>query len=165
MTLGVQVAGKALIKVGTGSAGALEDLGYTRNGADVTKEAYWGEIHGDEHGGDEGPPIDIQFFGEIARIRLELTKYDPATLAKVESRIASGTAGTIAAGDIGALMIGGSKAMRLLIAAASGPVNFPIAIPRGAIELNKGTKFTTAVLEFEAHRHPTTGLLYDSTIT
>ena len=144
----VNVAGKALIKVGTGAGGALEDLGYTRNGADITKEAFWGEVHGDENGGDEGPPIGVQYFGEIARVRLELTKYDPAIFAKVEARLQGAQAGTVAADAPGTLVIGGDKYIRLCIAATNAPINFPIAIPRGAIEVNKGTKFSTAVLAF-----------------
>ena len=59
----IQVAGLAPIKVDG------ELLGYTRNGADTTKEAYWLDVPGDENGGDDGPPIDVQYLGEIARVR------------------------------------------------------------------------------------------------
>ena len=64
----VHVAGLALIKISFGGSGYLE-LGYTRNGADITHEGFFLDVPGDENGGDEGPPIEIQFLGEIARVR------------------------------------------------------------------------------------------------
>lgn len=164
MPIQVNVAGLTLIKVGTGGGGTLEDLGYTRNGAETTKEAFWLDVPGDENGGDEGPPVEIQFLGEIARVRLELTKYDPLILEKVAARVAGITAGTVSASDVGVLMFNASKSIRLALANSNMPRNFPRAIPRGAIELNRGTKFSTALLEFECHKNGS-GVLYNTSLT
>lgn len=161
MAVAIQVTGPALIKVGTGAASALENLGYTRNGAEIVAEGYWINVPGDENGGDDGPPIDVQFVGETARIRLELTKWDVTVAAEVESRFKDGTGGT--PGTAGTLMFSGSKAMRLVIVPTTGGRNFPRAFPRFAIELNKGTRFSTFVVEFEAHKDAA-GVLWNTTV-
>ena len=48
---------------------ALETLGYTQNGVQIEEELYTGDVKGDENGGEEGPPIDVQYFGEVHRVR------------------------------------------------------------------------------------------------
>jgi len=161
MAAAVQVTGPAEIQVGTGAAGALEKFGYTRNGAEIVSEGYWINVPGDENGGDEGPPIDVQFIGETARIRVELTKWDTTAAAEVESRFVGGTGGV--PGAAGTLMFSGSKAMRLLVKPTTGARNFPRAFPRFAIEVNKGTRFSTLVVEFEAHKDAT-GVLWNTSI-
>lgn len=161
MTAAIQVAGAARIFVDI--AGTMTELGYTRNGAEVTKEAQWLDVPGDVNGGDEGPPIDIQFLGETARVRLELTKWNPdaAAILMKRSKDAAVTAGTPM--DAGTLMFA-SNAMRLCILAENNPRNFPRAIPRQPVEINRGTKFSTLVCEFECYANDA-GLLYDATIT
>jgi len=160
----VQIAKKALIRVGTGGGDALETLGYTRNGADVTKEAFFLDVPGDEYGGDDGPPIEMQFLGEIARVRLEFTKWDKVIAAKLTARLKGKTAGTIDTDDIGALVFTNEYYMRLLILAVDNPRNFPWAVMRMPIEINRGTKFSTLVIEAECHRNQDDGILYDNVI-
>lgn len=161
MAVAIHVAGLATIKVDTGDANALETLGYTRDGTEITEEARFIDVPGDENGGDEGPPVDVQYLGETARIRLELTKYDSAVAAKVFPRLYGGTDGQ--PGTAGTLMFGDSKTYRLLIHTIAEPYNYPRAFPRGAVELNKGTRFSTLVLEFEAHKDGN-GVLRNATV-
>jgi len=158
MAIAVNVAGAAQIQVNTGGSFALETLGYTRNGADVTKEAFFLDVPGDANGGDDGPPIDIVYLGEIARIRLELTKWDNAIANKLRPRLYGGTLGQT--GTPGTLMVGGSKTHRVLINTTNDDRNFPVCVLRMPIEINRGTKFSTLVLEFEAHS--VSGLLYNA---
>ena len=162
MAESVQVAGPCLVKVGTGSAGSLETLGYTRQGADVRDQAFFVDVPGDQNGGDQGPPIDIQYMGEIARIRLELTKWDDAIAAKIRTRLLAGTEGS--PGTAGTLMFGDSKTVRVLLSTTMGPMNFPRAFLRDPWEVNKGTKYSTLVVEFEAHKD-STGVLYNAVTT
>ena len=159
MAAAVQIAGACEIKVAT-NGGSLQSLGYTRNFADVTKEAFWVDVPGDENGGDEGPPIEIIYLGEIARVRLELTKWDATVAAIVKARLSGGTAGT--PGSTGTAMFAGSKDLRLLLNAANDPRNFPRAIPRGSIEIGRGSKYSTLVCEFECHKDGS-GVLYNTT--
>jgi len=155
-----QVAGVCNVQVGTGQGGALEPLGYTRNGAEITLEPFMLDVPGDQNGGDDGPPVDIQELGEIGRVRLELTKWNADVAAKVQARLKDGVAGTKA--TPGTLIFADEKYFRLLLGTPTLPLNFPIGIPRNAIEVNKGTKFSTLVMEFECHAALDTGLLYDN---
>jgi hypothetical protein len=159
----VNVAGLALIRLGVGVS-ALQDLGYTVNGATIVTEGHAVNIPGDENGGDDGPPIEIQMLGETARVRLELTKWDPAVQLVLETRLGGGTAGTPAAA--GTLVFANSNFFRLVVNSPVTPRNFPCAtLVRTPIEINKGTKYSRLVCEFECYKHPTSGVLWNATIS
>jgi len=158
----VNVSGATLIYVDTGSANALEGLGYSVNGVEVELRGYFGDVPGDEHGGDQGPPIDVQYFGEIAIVRFEMSKYDSAIAAKCEPRLLGGTAGQ--PGASGTLMFGDEKVYRLLLYNTGGPLNFPRAFPRGSIEVNKGTVFSRYRMEWECHKDAS-GVLFNASTT
>lgn len=166
MAIQVNVAGKTQIQVDTGDAHAMERLGWTRGGVETVKEAFWIDVPGDEHGGDEGPPVDVQYIGEIARVRMELTKYDPDVLAKIMRRLwdESATAGTPK--TPGTLVFGNTRAFRLLLYSITSGMrrNFPRAFPRMPVELNRGTKFSTLVMEWECHKNGS-GVLYNTSVS
>lgn len=162
MTATPHAAGAALVSVGTGSAGALETLGYTRQGVDVRSQAFFVDVPGDENGGDQGPPIEIQYMGEIARIRLELTKWDDAIAAKIRTRLLGGAEGT--PGTPGTFMFGDSKTVRVTISSINNDMNFPRCFIRDAWEINVGTRYSTLVVELEAHKDAT-GVLYNALVT
>lgn len=162
MALEIKVDGPALIKVGTGASGALEQLGYTENGTDVEFRGYHGDVPGDEHGGDQGPPIDVQYFGEIVIVRLTFTKFDVAIANKVSARVRGATFGTPA--TPGTLMFDSDNCFRLLIQPTRDPLNFLRAFSRGSITTNKGTKFSRYTMEFECHKDGT-GKLFDGVTT
>lgn len=155
----VNVYGPALIRVGTGAAGALETLGYSVNGVEFEENAFTSNVPGDQNGGDEGPPIDVQYFGQIDIVRLDLSKYDTAILAKLDCRLLGGTSGSV--GAPGTLIFGGSKYYRLLISPTTGPRNYLGATPRTAIVHNRGTKFSRLRIEFECHA--VSGVLWNTT--
>lgn len=167
----VQVFGPALVSVAQTVAGTYYPLGYTRNGVDQTEEAFWLDVPGDQYGGDDGPPIDIQHLGSITRVRCELTKWNVDNIDMVRGRVNAPLVmgeGFISCPYIGSLMIGGGfyYALRIFpgcIPPTGSPYyayDFPIAIPRPPIEVNHATKFATVVVEFECHRHPTSGYTY-----
>lgn len=161
MAVTVNVDGLAAVRVDTGDTNALEDLGYTRDGAEIRFEGHFVDVPGDEKGGENGPPIDVQYMGERAVIRLELTKYDPAVAEKVMARLYGETPGT--PGAAGTLMFSGDKCFRVLINTPARPLNFLRCFAREAIEVNKGTRFSRFIVVFEAHAADS-GVLYDSTI-
>ena len=142
-----------------------EKLGYTRNGVDFTDEGFFIDVPGDEYGGDEGPPIDVQYLGGIARFRIELTKYDLATASKLIGRIPDASVGTIKAGfnSPGTLLFQDSNTYVVHIESVETgfKMRFPRAIIRNPIELNRGTKFTTLVMEIEGHADDN-GVIYDA---
>lgn len=153
----VHVAGPVLTKVGFPTS--LEELGYTRGGVDVRKEGYFLDVPGDENGGEEGPPIEVQFFGATARIRLELTKYDGTVADKVSARVNGATDGTPA--TPGTLMFAGNKHQRVCLHGTNRVLNFPRCLCREPVELNAGTKFSTLIFEFTAYKDAS-GVLHDN---
>lgn len=160
----VHTTGPARIRVDTGAANVLEELGYTINGAEIREEIFMENVPGDESGGESGPPIDVQYFGEIHHVRVELSKWDDAIAAKVLAKLYGGTAGII--GVVGTLMAGGSKTFRLLIHTTTEPRNYLRAFLRGQVELNKGTKFSRLVLDFECHSNAVSlGTVYNTVTT
>lgn len=160
MAVQIVVAGALPVSVGTGSAAALESLGYSTNGIEITEEVYSIPVPGDEHGGDEGAPIDFQKLGEKHTIRMELSKYDPAVAAKLQPKLLGGTAGQV--GAYGLLLFAGSYSFRVLLNNGTFTRNYPRCILIGQpIELNAGTKFTRLRVEFEAHDNGS-GVIWNS---
>ncbi len=160
MALAVQAAGVVTVKFkNTADAAAINTLGQVRNLAEVTKEAFFLDVPGDANGGDDGPPIEVQYLGEIARVRLELTKWDDTEADKIRARLSAGTAGT--PGVAGTLMFGSDKHFRLLLDCTNDPRNFMRAFPRMPIEIGRGTKFSTLIMEWECHKDGN-GILYNA---
>ena len=159
MAIAVIVDGLVTVKI-TPYGGAQASLGYTRNGVDITFEGFFLDVMGDENGGDDGPPIDSQYLGEIARIRCELTKWDAAEALNVMERHADSAAGSPLITPGNALINQDGGYLALELTSANRTYTFPKVFPRNAIELNKGTKFSTFTCEFEAHRFGATGSLY-----
>lgn len=150
MAMQIYVDGPAKITIGG------VDLGYSMDGVQIIEQAFTEDIPGDENGGISGPPIDVQYFGEIHIVRFEMTKWDDAVLAPVRSRLLAGTAGSI--GTVGTLYAADSKMFSLGIASTNRSRTYSGAIPREANSHNKGTKFSRQELVF--HCYAVAGTLY-----
>lgn len=164
MTATPQNHGKATIRVSTGSSGALETVGYTRNGADLTTEGFWIDVPGDENAGDSGPPIEIQYVSEMARVRIELTKFDQAVIDKIMRKLNTNakTAGTLAVA--GTFVFMNNHHFRLVIDTPTEPRNFYISVPRAPTQRNMGVRFAMKVLEFDCYAN-SNGVLWDKTVS
>lgn len=162
MAVQIEVKGPALIKIASPAGGSLEILGYTNNGVEITEEIYTGRVDGDQNGGEEGPPLDLQYFGEVHIVQMTLTKFDKAVLNKIRASYAGATAGT--PGTPGTLMFQDEKAFRLLIASTNDPRNYTNVVFHRPKTLNVGTKHQRAIVVAECHKHPTTGVLYNATL-
>lgn len=163
----VHVAGPAAISIDSGVGNSLELLGLTINGAEIREEIFMENVPGDENGGDAGPPIDVQYFGEVHSVRLELSSWDSVVIAKLLPVLYGGVAGVL--GTAGTLMGQGAKTFRLLINSSNEPRNYPRAFLRNQKETNKGTKFSRYVLEFQCHAVGTVysggGTIYNAVTT
>lgn len=148
------------IKLASPADGTLEALGYARNSVDPSGDTYMTDVPGDQNGGDEGPPIEIQHMGDIWRVRIELTKFDTAVATKLKARLPGATEGVPA--TPGTLLFADNKVFRLLLHSTSRPMNFKRAVLRSAVEFNKGTKWQTFSCEFECHKDAD-GVMYDAT--
>jgi len=163
----------ALVVVKTGlvtlkaefSAGTIVDVGQAENMTEVREIPFWHNVPGDAHGGPEGPPIEIQFLGAIAKIRITMSKWDTTHVATIR-KFAVATQGTILAAEVGTLMLA-NKTFRIILSAVSLPLplNFPCVFPRDPVEYAVGTKYSAMMIEFEAHKHPTTEVLYNAVTT
>jgi hypothetical protein len=82
---------------------------------------------------------------------MEMTKWDMDVLALVRSRIRGVAAGTL--NTAGRLMFAGSECFGLLINCPDNGfrIGWDLAIPRMPIEENRGTKFSTLIMEWECH--------------
>ena len=162
MATAISVDGPCNVKVDTGSSNALEQLGYTADGVDVSAEPFNLDVPGDENGGSDGIPIDIQHFGQVHRIRMELTKFDEAVAAKVHNlwnTLGGGTAGT-AEHTAGALYSGSSKGYRVLLEPTNRPRNYLFCVPQ-SFDRVKGSKYTRLIIEWIAY--PVSGVLHNTT--
>lgn len=163
MAIAIQVPKLALVRVDVG--GGLTDLGYTRAGSEIEIARMSIPVPSDTHGGDEGDEVDAQALPPIYTIRLSLTSFDKATWEILETSVRSGTAGTFAAADIGALYVAGSKSVRVLISTgdSSWVRNFPLTRPTEASAYNLGTKFCEASITFKAFRNTSSGVIWNTT--
>lgn len=162
MAVSVVVDGPVAISVDTGTSNALESLGYTENGVEITEQIYTSEVKGDENGGDQGPPIDIQYFGEVHIIRMLLTKWDPLVIAKIRAGLYGGTAGT--PGTVGSLYFQGGLSWRLVLNATQNDRNYTRVVFSEPKELNKGSKHSKALIIAKAYKDGS-GVLYNTTVT
>ena len=161
MPVTIQVDLAALIQIASPASGVLESLGYTMNGGEITERLFPYNVHSDENGGDAGPPVDIQYMGEMHIIRLLLTRYDEVVINKIRAGLAGGTAGT--PGAAGSLYFQELKAWRLLINTINRPRNYTRVVFTEPKELNKGTKHSQALVVAHAYKDAN-GVLYNSVI-
>lgn len=156
MAMSVVVPGRTLVRVGLAN-GSVATLGYSRDRVDVVADPFYQDVPGDQNGGDAGPPIEVLYLGEIARVRCELSKFDPAVAATVSSRVYGATAGTPAA--TGTTMFAGTRCFTLILDNANAPRTFPRAVAKFATSQDRSSKYSTFVCEFECHKNAA-GVLY-----
>jgi hypothetical protein len=163
------------VSVGTGPANALQLLGWTVNGCEINHENVWEDVPGDQGGGEGGIPIDVQMFGQIARIHLEMSKWDPAVQNLLEASVnANGTQlNMITAGKTvvpGTLNFQNFAFFRLLINPPQYPTmirNYPLCLPREPHVVNIGTRWARLVTDWIAYPNlmQSPPLLWDNTTT
>jgi hypothetical protein len=149
----IHVNGEARIRTGTGAAAALEFLGVSVDGVDISIREHTEPVHTDTFG--PSVPFDEQHFLQDAVISAQLVFYDEVVLAKIRNRM-SGTDGV--QGEAGALWGAGGKYFRLLILSPveALPWNFPTARLMDAFEVKIGTRRSIWNLRFYAK--PYTGV-------
>lgn len=117
MGAGVKVSGPTAWYVGTGSAGALQFLGYCEGEANIALEGEFEDVFADFGGGRV--PIDSTYQGEQAYISGTFSYYDEAVMELLLKRTAhvahTNSPGTVPHGTIGTLMISEGAAVQLVI--------------------------------------------------
>lgn len=183
----IQVSGKCDIYIGDSDyegTPVLTKLGEQLDDTRIEIQQYFHDVPGDRHGGPQGPPIERQILGKVARCVLNLSRFDPALYLQLLQHRAFADNGEIADAEVGSLVLL-ERAFRLLIkpaknnALAANHPTYPnvdpfiwnftccnISVP---ISMNQGTKFSALQLVMEAHRapegHNKAGILWDRDTT
>lgn len=166
----IQIPGPCHVLLNTGASSALQGLGFTENGAEVREDLLAGDVPGDQNGGDQGPPIDIQKFGLIGHVHLEMSKWDSAVAAFVKAKSNPNGSIPTAAGvspTPGGLIFSNTDYFRLLLFPTGGSIfvyNFLIAVPRDAYTLNLGVRYGRFIADFTCYP-PLGGGVYYNTST
>lgn len=115
------VAGPLQVWVGSGTAGAMEFLGWTEAGADIDERVFSSELHSDRTGGPEGAPEDYQMYGNLDDISLPMRKWDLAVMSRFNARMRPGVTRTM-----GMLLGCANASQRVLLYSATGFIrNYP----------------------------------------
>lgn len=155
---------------GNATATVLIPLGTATDTISVSQRPYLKDIHSDRNGGQEGPPSEIQYLGEIINISLALQSWNTAAIAILRRYAVNATRGTILQAEVGAMMLK-SRSIRLLINTADTVDirNFWCCLVRDPQELGIGTKWSEMRLNFTAYRppcyHPKANIIEDQDIT
>jgi hypothetical protein len=136
---------------------SLFKIGESLDGVMVRKIPIYGEVKGDRYGGEAGPPIEKQFFGERCEFELNMSRWSPTEIAKLERLGGLLTdPGVIPLSVVGALMLR-DRAIRILLYCFRDPtlsINMPCCLWSAPKEDAKGTKYASCRLGMEAHRAP-----------
>lgn len=144
--------GPALIRIDANQGAGLESLGYSEDGVRIWQEKFRLPVHGDQNGGLDGPPIDIQQLGAIWHVEMVLTSWETSVADKIANGVAGGSAGT--EGTVGTLLFTESnKIFRLLINPTSRPFNFLRAVPEDFDISPKGTKHSKLTITWNCYKN------------
>ena len=61
-------------------------LGTSTDTTEFQNQPFMNEIHSDRHGGESGPPVEIQYLGHTVKFVIELTTWDDAVLDLLRDR-------------------------------------------------------------------------------
>ena len=135
----------------------LFKIGESENGIQVRKIPDLGEVAGDRYGGQGHRPIERQFFGLAAEFQLNMSRWDPAQIAKLEGF--GGlltTPGTVPLATVGALLHR-DHGIRFLLYCVRTPtlsVNMPCCVWTQPQEQGKGTKYANCAFNVTGERAP-----------
>ena len=174
----IVVPGKVEILIalpGTNTYETLFKLGESENGIQVRKIPVVGDVIGDRYGGQQGRPIERQFFGLGAEFQLAMSRWDKVQVAKLETF--GGlltTPGLVPLATIGALLHR-DRGIRFLLYSLRDPtlsLNFPCCTWTSPQEQGRGTKYSVCSMQISAERAPegfwhpgSVGYVYNSDTT
>ena len=154
----IRVPGRVDILVAFPSVYAdLFKLGESENGIELRKVVLKGRVTGDRYGGNEGPPIEEQFFGLTLETELAMSRWDPVQLAKIE-RLGGilATAGVVPLSAVGALMHRDNGLRFLFFCRRDNTlsVNVPCCTWTSPQSSGRGTKYSVCRFAITGNRAP-----------
>ena len=165
MAIAVQVFGKTSVKHAyPGGTAALVVLGEATDMITPQQRVFFHNVPGDAHGGPQGPPIEVQYLGQMIVAQIQMSQWDSTEANKLTKRHLA-TEGTILDAEIGVLMLL-TRSHRFTFVNTSHTLNVPCCIIREPQEHGRGTKWSEMNITFEGHRapptHPKAGILYNN---
>jgi hypothetical protein len=172
----IRVPGKVDILVAFPSVyGDLFKLGESENGIEIRKVPLTGRVSGDRYGGNEGPPIENQFFGLQVEVELAMSRWDPAQLVKLE-RMGGvlATAGVVPLNSVGALLQRDNGIRFLFFSRRDNTlsVNLPCCTWSSPQSSGRGTKYSVCRFSITGNRAPegfwhsgSVGVVYNADLT
>ncbi len=138
------------------------EIGYTRDGVEVTLEPRFADVHSDDWAGTSGAPSDTQFMGAIGTVHLDLIKFNKTNLDVIATWKKTGTAGVVL--PFGTLMRQESAYAPLVLTGTKEVGTYNIAFPRSPQTMNKGMRVRGHRVSFEVWvNNPTDLVLYSFT--
>jgi hypothetical protein len=174
------IDGACLVKVEynvNSNTSGLQTLGYTIDGARLSLHQYERPIHGDQNGGNDGPPVDIIIHGWTVDIALAMVDFDFEVLEDLMHHLTLSAATTPALPNAASLTppapgtllfgrVGGTAqhSVRLVLVTATQPLNFLQCMLTNPHDWNKGTNERVEVLRFRSFEN-SNGILSNATVT
>lgn len=163
-----QKTGLIHVKIAYPFNGTLVSLGTAHDQIQVTERKFWHEAKSDAGGGQNGPPQELQYLGEIHVVRMRLAGWTGSSVALLR-KLTNTTLGTIDQAQVGAFMLTSSSVRLLLDTPSAGDaMNYWCAMPEQPMEIGVGTKYSEWDIQFTCHRppcgHAKAGILVDTNV-
>lgn len=131
-------------------------IGYGRDGVDVSIDPKWNDIPSDLYGGAGGVPSDAQLLGSIVRVSTELTAFEKnqvlrfGSFDRLHAQLANGL-GSVYNPIIGTFVRQGTNALGglLQLDTTAALIKFPVAFFRQPQDFNVGTRATFYMVGWE----------------
>jgi len=127
------------------------ELGFCENGADITVQPFFEDLHADSWGGLAGPFADRQLLGAIAQVNCLLTKFDNVQCEKLASFSDLGaTTGEIGATKLGEFVYQDAQfsTLELKTTLASSSKKFEYAHVAGSVGFNMSMRHRRWQVQF-----------------
>jgi hypothetical protein len=149
-----------------GTPTSLLELGYSEDGFSISERPLTNDVHSDRNGGTSGEPIDVQFMGVVATIRMKLTDFDFTQLKRLKQWASKTVLNDGQVPEPGVLLIADTEFFRLILqgskdtaAIAAGglttdyqtPLNFQKCVLKDTVDYNVGSRVTAVELVMTAY--------------
>lgn len=155
-----------------GSAGnpaTLIRLGIATDTLEITPRPFYNDIYSDQYGGQQGPPVDVQYLGETIDINFSLTTWNEVAINLLKRRAINAVRGQVNQNEIGNFVLR-SHSLRFLINTADTDDirNFWCCLARQPVPIGMGTKWAEYRISLTAYRppcyHPMSGVIEDRSL-
>ena len=137
----------------------LIELGTSVETTEFRNQPFYNEIYSDLHGGQQGPPIELQYLGHLVHFTIELTTWNETALELLRQRAfivaPNADRGTVHQANIGQNMFLNHSVRVLANTAQTEDVrNFYCCIAREPMSVGYGTKWASWRIPMTAYRAP-----------